>query len=86
MDVIESEYRAVTQSLSRSVDDKFGLYQVDVIESEYRALLDRMDDAHDFAEVERAHRQYLTALISQTFLDVTVVSQVGLDTREQRRS
>jgi hypothetical protein len=49
--------------------------QVDVIEAEYKTLEDKVAAAHDFVEVERAHHQYLSALLSQTFLDVSLVSQ-----------
>jgi hypothetical protein len=48
---------------------------VDVIEAEYKTLEDKIAAARDFVEVERAHHQYLSALLSQTFLDVSLVSQ-----------
>lgn len=48
---------------------------MDVIEAEYKTLEDKVAAARDFVEVERAHHQYLSALLSQTFLDVSLVSQ-----------
>jgi len=58
-------------------------FQVDVIEAEYKVLQDKVAAAHDFSEVERAHHQYLSALLSQTFLDVSLVSQTLANIIEQ---
>ncbi|KAG1679668.1 hypothetical protein FOA52_006185 [Chlamydomonas sp. UWO 241] len=49
--------------------------QVDVIESSYAALEMRIAGAHDFAEAERAHANYLHALINQCFLNTVTISR-----------
>jgi gamma-tubulin complex component 4 len=49
--------------------------QVDVIESSYAALEARIAGAHDFAEAERAHANYLHALVNQCFLNTVTISR-----------
>ena len=50
--------------------------QIDVIESQFRTLIDRISNAEDFAEAERAHEAYLSALFGQTFLDISTISRL----------
>ncbi|XP_022934806.1 gamma-tubulin complex component 4 homolog [Cucurbita moschata] len=50
--------------------------QVDVIESQWNILQDRIQDSHDFTELVGFHQEYLSALISQSFLDIGSVSRI----------
>lgn len=50
--------------------------QVDVIESQWNILQSHIQDSHDFTELVGFHQEYLSALISQTFLDIGSVSRI----------
>ncbi|KAL8149077.1 gamma-tubulin complex component 4 homolog isoform X2 [Apium graveolens] len=50
--------------------------QVDVIESQWNILQARIQDSHDFTELVTFHQEYLSALISQSFLDIGSVSRI----------
>eukprot|EP00249_Psilotum_nudum_P007651 c20720_g1_i2 orf=155-2389(-) len=50
--------------------------QVDVIESQWNLLDERVDASKDFTELVRFHQEYLSALISQSFLDIGSVSRI----------
>uniref|UniRef100_A0A0A0LXP4 Gamma-tubulin complex component n=1 Tax=Cucumis sativus TaxID=3659 RepID=A0A0A0LXP4_CUCSA len=50
--------------------------QVDVIESQWNILQDHIQDSHDFTELVGFHQEYLSALISQSFLDIGSVSRI----------
>ncbi|KAI5078166.1 hypothetical protein GOP47_0007990, partial [Adiantum capillus-veneris] len=50
--------------------------QVDVIESQWNLLQERVQASKDFTELVRFHQEYLTALISQSFLDIGSVSRI----------
>ncbi|KAF8392581.1 hypothetical protein HHK36_022926 [Tetracentron sinense] len=50
--------------------------QVDVIESQWNVLQSRVQDSHDFTELVGFHQEYLSALISQSFLDIGSVSRI----------
>ncbi|WOL17705.1 gamma-tubulin complex component 4 [Canna indica] len=50
--------------------------QVDVIESQWNLLQAHLQDSHDFTELVGFHQEYLTALISQSFLDIGSVSRI----------
>ncbi|XP_058109306.1 gamma-tubulin complex component 4 isoform X2 [Magnolia sinica] len=50
--------------------------QVDVIESQWNVLQARVQDSHDFTELVGFHQEYLSALISQSFLDIGSVSRI----------
>lgn len=50
--------------------------QVDVIESQWNILQARIQDSHDFTELVSFHQEYLSALISQSFLDIGSVSRI----------
>ncbi|KAM0948519.1 putative gamma-tubulin complex component protein [Dioscorea sansibarensis] len=50
--------------------------QVDVIESQWNSLQTRVQDSHDFTELVGFHQDYLSALISQSFLDIGSVSRI----------
>ncbi|KAH7678692.1 gamma-tubulin complex component 4 protein [Dioscorea alata] len=50
--------------------------QVDVIESQWNSLQARVQDSHDFTELVGFHQDYLSALISQSFLDIGSVSRI----------
>ncbi|CAD7697778.1 unnamed protein product [Ostreobium quekettii] len=50
--------------------------QVDVIESNYAQLQQRIADAQDFMEAERAHNRYLSTLIFQSFLSTVSISRL----------
>ncbi|TKY52512.1 Gamma-tubulin complex component 4-like [Spatholobus suberectus] len=50
--------------------------QVDVIESQWNILQSHIQDSHDFTELVGFHHEYLSALISQTFLDIGSVSRI----------
>ncbi|KAF5732646.1 Tubulin gamma complex-associated protein isoform 1 [Tripterygium wilfordii] len=50
--------------------------QVDVIESQWNALQSRIQDSHDFTQLVGFHQEYLSALISQSFLDIGSVSRI----------
>ncbi|OWM80109.1 hypothetical protein CDL15_Pgr010087 [Punica granatum] len=50
--------------------------QVDVIESQWNVLQGRIQDSHDFTELVGFHQEYLSALISQSFLDIGSVSRI----------
>lgn len=50
--------------------------QVDVIESQWNVLQAHIQDSHDFTELVAFHQEYLSALISQSFLDIGSVSRI----------
>ncbi|KAH1229057.1 Gamma-tubulin complex component 4 [Glycine max] len=50
--------------------------QVDVIEFQWNILQSHIQESHDFTELVGLHQQYLSALISQTFLDIDFVSRI----------
>ncbi|KAM0875820.1 hypothetical protein ACQ4PT_036545 [Festuca glaucescens] len=50
--------------------------QVDVIESQWNVLQTHVQDSHDFTELVTFHQDYLSALISQSFLDIGSVSRI----------
>ncbi|XP_027117835.2 gamma-tubulin complex component 4-like [Coffea arabica] len=50
--------------------------QVDVIESQWNVLQSHIQNSHDFTELVRFHQEYLSALISQSFLDIGSVSRI----------
>ncbi|EFJ37238.1 hypothetical protein SELMODRAFT_77770 [Selaginella moellendorffii] len=50
--------------------------QVDVIESQWNLLQERVQASKDFTELARFHQEYLSALISQSFLDIGSVSRI----------
>ncbi|KAK3020859.1 hypothetical protein RJ639_045541 [Escallonia herrerae] len=50
--------------------------QVDVIESQWNVLQAHIQDSHDFTEMVGFHQEYLSALISQSFLDIGSVSRI----------
>ncbi|PKI70518.1 hypothetical protein CRG98_009023 [Punica granatum] len=49
---------------------------VDVIESQWNVLQGRIHDSYDFTELVRFHQEYLSALISESFLDIGSVSRI----------
>lgn len=50
--------------------------QVDVIESQWNILQSHIQNSHDFTELVGFHQEYLSALISQSFLDIGSVSRI----------
>ncbi|CAM8980751.1 unnamed protein product [Rhodiola kirilowii] len=50
--------------------------QVDVIESQWNVLQARIQESRDFTELVEFHQEYLSALISQSFLDIGSVSRI----------
>ncbi|VVB05581.1 unnamed protein product [Arabis nemorensis] len=50
--------------------------QVDVIESQWKVLQAHIHDSQDFTELVGFHQEYLSALISQSFLDIGAVSRI----------
>ncbi|KAK9756933.1 hypothetical protein RND81_01G130800 [Saponaria officinalis] len=50
--------------------------QVDVIESQWNMLQNHIQDSHDFTELVNFHQEYLSALISQSFLDIGSVCRI----------
>ncbi|KAG0488245.1 hypothetical protein HPP92_007056 [Vanilla planifolia] len=50
--------------------------QVDVIESQWNLLQSHVQTSHDFTELVGFHQEYLSALISQSFLDIGSVSRI----------
>lgn len=50
--------------------------QVDVIESQWNVLQTHIEESGDFAELVDFHQEYLSALISQSFLDIGSVSRI----------
>lgn len=50
--------------------------QVDVIESQWNVLQAHIEDSHDFTQLVNFHQDYLSALISQSFLDIGSVSRI----------
>lgn len=50
--------------------------QVDVIESQWNVLQSHIQNSRDFTELVGFHQAYLTALISQSFLDIGSVSRI----------
>ncbi|KAH6555114.1 hypothetical protein KP509_1Z281100 [Ceratopteris richardii] len=50
--------------------------QVDVIESQWNLLQERVQASKDFTELVKFHQEYLSALISQSFLDIGSVSRI----------
>ncbi|KAL5122266.1 Gamma-tubulin complex component 4 [Glycine soja] len=51
-------------------------FLVDVIESQWNILQSHIQESHDFTELVGFHQEYLSALISQTFLDIGSVSRI----------
>lgn len=49
---------------------------MDVIESQWNVLQAHIRDSHDFTELVGFHQEYLSALISQSFLDIGSVSRI----------
>ncbi|OWM80112.1 hypothetical protein CDL15_Pgr010090 [Punica granatum] len=56
------------------------LWQVDVVESQWNVLHGRIQDSYDFTELVLFRQEYLLALISESFLDISFVSRI-LDSR-----
>ncbi|KAK9803977.1 hypothetical protein WJX72_009639 [[Myrmecia] bisecta] len=50
--------------------------QVDVIEAQSSILTERIANARDFKEAERAHKAFMDALVMQTFLDMKQITQM----------
>ncbi|KAH6811180.1 GAMMA-TUBULIN COMPLEX PROTEIN 4 [Perilla frutescens var. frutescens] len=50
--------------------------QVDVIESQWNVLQAHIQNSHDFTELVGFHQEYLSALVSQSFLDIGSVSRI----------
>ncbi|KAL1156407.1 hypothetical protein V6Z11_A08G089900 [Gossypium hirsutum] len=50
--------------------------QVDVIESQWDFLQSHIQNSNDFTELVTFHQEYLSALISQSFLDIGFVSRL----------
>ncbi|KAL7582681.1 hypothetical protein Lser_V15G43062 [Lactuca serriola] len=50
--------------------------QVDVIESQWDILVAHIKESRDFNDLVAFHQQYLSALISQSFLDIGSVSRI----------
>ncbi|KAB2605126.1 gamma-tubulin complex component 4-like protein [Pyrus ussuriensis x Pyrus communis] len=50
--------------------------QVDVIESQWNTLQAHIQDSHDFTGLVAVHQEYLSALISQSFLDIGSSSRI----------
>ncbi|XP_021763193.1 gamma-tubulin complex component 4-like [Chenopodium quinoa] len=50
--------------------------QVDVIESQWNILQTHIQDSRDFTELVNFHQEYMSALISQSFLDIGSVSRI----------
>ncbi|KAG9152139.1 hypothetical protein Leryth_023158 [Lithospermum erythrorhizon] len=50
--------------------------QVDVIESQWNILQAHIQNSHDFTELVGFHQEYLSALVSQSFLDIGSVSRI----------
>lgn len=50
------------------------LYQVDVIEAQSSKLVECIANAQDFSEAERAHQNFLNAIVTQSFLDMKAIS------------
>ncbi|KAH9730480.1 gamma-tubulin complex component 4 [Citrus sinensis] len=50
--------------------------QVDVIETQWNILQAHIQESHDFTELVGFHQEYLSALISQSFLDLGSVSRI----------
>ncbi|XP_076940729.1 gamma-tubulin complex component 4 homolog [Bidens hawaiensis] len=50
--------------------------QVDVIESQWNTLQSHIKESRDFTELVSFHQAYLSALISQSFLDIGSVSRI----------
>lgn len=48
--------------------------QVDVIEAQSVKLMECIASAQDFSEAEHAHQNFLTAIITQSFLDMQRMS------------
>ncbi|KAF6135742.1 hypothetical protein GIB67_028598 [Kingdonia uniflora] len=75
-----SKYLRVFQYLLRLKRTQMELEKswasVDVIESQWNVLQARVKDSHDFTELVGFHQEYLSALISQSFLDIGSVSRI----------
>ncbi|KAM2694457.1 hypothetical protein EV2_008507 [Malus domestica] len=50
--------------------------KVDVIESQWNVLQTHIQDSHDFTGLVAVHQEYLSALISQSFLDIGSLSGI----------
>ncbi|MBA0736512.1 hypothetical protein Gogos_010057, partial [Gossypium gossypioides] len=50
--------------------------QVDVVESQWDFLQSHIQNSNDFTELVTFHQEYLSALISQSFLDIGSVSRI----------
>ncbi|GJN36006.1 hypothetical protein PR202_gb24829 [Eleusine coracana subsp. coracana] len=66
---------ATPTKYSSSTIDRLTI-QVDVIESQWNVLQSHVQDSHDFTELVSFHQEYLSALISQSFLDIGSVSRI----------
>ena len=49
-------------------------FQVDVIESQFSTFTEKMSSTRDFEQVKLAHDQFLSALLSQSFVHMKAVS------------
>ncbi|KAL5991595.1 Gamma-tubulin complex component 4 [Asimina triloba] len=58
------------------ISAELSIFQVDVIESQWNVLQSRVQDSQDFTELVGFHQEYLSALISQSFLDIGSVSRI----------
>ncbi|KAF5834637.1 Spc98 family-domain-containing protein [Dunaliella salina] len=67
------DLRQLRHHMSHLISNLQIYIQVDVIESNYSQLEARIAAAQDFSEVERAHANYLHALMQQTFLNTTTI-------------
>lgn len=52
------------------------LLQVDVIESQFSTFMEKITSTRDFEAVKLAHDQFLSALLSQSFVHMKAVSIV----------
>ncbi|XP_031374163.1 gamma-tubulin complex component 4-like [Punica granatum] len=50
--------------------------RVDVKESQWNVLQGHIHDSYDFTELVRFHQEYLSALISESFLDIVSMSRI----------
>ena len=50
--------------------------QVDVIEAQSSILAQRIANAQDFSEAERAHQTFMDTVVTQSFLDMKAISQM----------
>ncbi|XP_069138118.1 gamma-tubulin complex component 4-like [Argopecten irradians] len=69
--------------MSFLVDNLQYYLQVDVIESQYGILVDKINSTRDFEAVRLAHDQFLSALLSQSFIHSKPVSNCLSEILEQ---